>query len=405
MTILKVFLPAALILSLSSVAYAQCSFSLSTDKIALSRRTQSGTITVTTGSACEWTAAAVFRVGDQHWIALQDESGAAFDTATGPAIIRWGVSMNLGSGTRTAPIEIREGGSVVASLTVIQRGYRGVMINGGPSVNDNVLILRTATGYRFRAFSTEGGCSHCAGPRYNLWGFHSGGLGDTADPAPGYEFGGVAHYERFATEPFPWNDFYRRNPSTGENLIAHYYQCIRSPCYSITRLAPLPDPAYTMVTVANLRGPNYYERDIVWRNSATGAVALWSDAGQISGSSNPVIVDLPRLAAPYVLAGVYDFNSDGRDDILWRNASTGANAVWLMNGTTFVGVVDLPGIANTAYYVGAVDDFDFDGQPDIVWRNSVTGATAVWKMRGVEVVSITDVIADADPTITIIGPR
>jgi hypothetical protein len=34
------------------------------------------------------------------------------------------------------------------------------------------------------------------------------------------------------------------------------------------------------------------------------------------------------------IVGTGDFNGDGNTDILWRNYSTGENAVWLMNGTT-----------------------------------------------------------------------
>ena len=37
------------------------------------------------------------------------------------------------------------------------------------------------------------------------------------------------------------------------------------------------------------------------------------------------------------VAGVGDFNGDGRADILWRNSSTGENYIWLMNGTTNTG--------------------------------------------------------------------
>ena len=37
-----------------------------------------------------------------------------------------------------------------------------------------------------------------------------------------------------------------------------------------------------------------------------------------------------------------DFNGDGKSDILWQNRTTGARAIWLMNGTAFGSSVYLP---------------------------------------------------------------
>jgi len=34
------------------------------------------------------------------------------------------------------------------------------------------------------------------------------------------------------------------------------------------------------------------------------------------------------------IVGTGDFNNDGKSDILWRNTSTGDNAIWFMNGGT-----------------------------------------------------------------------
>ncbi len=53
-----------------------------------------------------------------------------------------------------------------------------------------------------------------------------------------------------------------------------------------------------------------------------------------------------------------------------------------MNGTSYVATANLPAIPNTDYHVGAVLDLNADGALDIVWRNSTTGANAVWIMDG-----------------------
>jgi hypothetical protein len=41
------------------------------------------------------------------------------------------------------------------------------------------------------------------------------------------------------------------------------------------------------------------------------------------------------VAAGWTLAGVIDYNGDSKDDLLWRNGSTGAFSIWQSTGTGF----------------------------------------------------------------------
>ena len=130
--------------------------------------------------------------------------------------------------------------------------------------------------------------------------------------------------------------------------------------------------------------------DIVWRYYGTGGYnCLWlSGVGQGSAA-----VDDARLAPQAVtiqdetnldnkIVGTGDFNNDGKEDLLWRNKTDGANFVWTMNGTTFAGTAPLQAETNLSWDICGTGDFNSDGKTDILWRNRATGGNKVWLMNG-----------------------
>ena len=97
----------------------------------------------------------------------------------------------------------------------------------------------------------------------------------------------------------------------------------------------------------------------------------------------------------WMIVGVGDFNGDGKPDILWRNTSTGQNAVWYMNGVTLIGV-DSANSSHQNWIIVGVGDFNGDGKPDILWRNTTTGQNAVWYMNGVTLIGVDYLTTAAD---------
>ena len=44
-----------------------------------------------------------------------------------------------------------------------------------------------------------------------------------------------------------------------------------------------------------------------------------------------------------------DVNGDSHPDLIWRNATTGENVVWFLNGTTLLSQASLPTVADTSW--------------------------------------------------------
>ncbi len=111
--------------------------------------------------------------------------------------------------------------------------------------------------------------------------------------------------------------------------------------------------------------------DILWRNITSGRDAIWRSANSATPQTVGTVGDLS-----WIVAGVGDFNGDGKSDILWRNQTTGANGLWKSaNAATPQTLTTVSDMSTT---VAGVGDFNGDGKSDILWRNTRTGANGIW---------------------------
>src|SRR5437016_9744986 len=122
--------------------------------------------------------------------------------------------------------------------------------------------------------------------------------------------------------------------------------------------------------------------DILWRNSATGENYIYFMNGTAvrTGGFLRTVADLN-----WTIAGVGDFDGNGKADILWRNTSTGQNYIYLMNGTAILSEGYLRTVADLNWTIAGVGDFDGDGKDDILWRNSATGENYIYLMNGIAI--------------------
>ena len=145
--------------------------------------------------------------------------------------------------------------------------------------------------------------------------------------------------------------------------------------------APSPppfSPPQSLVTVPN--PPDFDgdgKQDLLWRNTSTGQVGVWLMNG--SAPTAQVVFGSPPFS--WVIINTGDFDGDGKSDILWQFANTDQYGVWFMNGTQ-VSAIQSFALPSYAGQICCVADFDGDGLADLVTFNRPTGALYFWKNTG-----------------------
>src|SRR5205823_5368046 len=131
-------------------------------------------------------------------------------------------------------------------------------------------------------------------------------------------------------------------------------------------------------------------------------VLLQNDSGQagvglldgLSAIANIVVGANPGPS--WHVIGSADFNGDGKADILWQNDS-GQAGIWTMNGTTQTSAVLIGPNPGAASHIKGVGDFNADGNADILWQND-NGQPAIWLMNGTSIIESANVGANPGPS-------
>ncbi len=138
----------------------------------------------------------------------------------------------------------------------------------------------------------------------------------------------------------------------------------------------ISDPTLRVADVADFNGDG--RDDILWRNAA-GAISQWLSVDNGGFAYNPNAAY--QLPTNWALATSSDFNGDGRDDILWRNEA-GAMSQWLSEANgAFVWNAKAGYQLSANWQLAGTGDFNGDGRDDILWRNEI-GAMSEWLANG-----------------------
>ncbi len=152
-------------------------------------------------------------------------------------------------------------------------------------------------------------------------------------------------------------------------------------------LKTVPDANWQIQSVGDFTGDS--QLDVLWRNVATGELLVWELNGTtfvqdvfLRSSNND---DLSVIDSSWEIAAVTDFTGDGQLDIFWRNAISGRNIIWEMNGGTRVADPEIFQVEDLSWKVEGTGDFNGDGKADILWRNEWSGDLVYWTMNGTEI--------------------
>src|SRR5437667_7528401 len=169
------------------------------------------------------------------------------------------------------------------------------------------------------------------------------------------------------------SDVLWRNASTGENYL--YPMNGTAILAGEGYLRTVADLNWTVAGIGDFDGDG--KADILWRNTSTGQnyIYLMNGTAILTEGYLRTVADLN-----WTIAGVGDFDGDGKDDILWRNSATGENYIYLMNGIAILAEGYLRTVADLNWTIAGVGDFDGDGKDDILWRNSATGENYIYLM-------------------------
>jgi len=119
--------------------------------------------------------------------------------------------------------------------------------------------------------------------------------------------------------------------------------------------------------------------DVLFQSASTGAITVWQ--AQANGKFQEVsTLAANALDASWKVAGTGDFNGDGKVDILWRHSSgvigewSGQSGQFTNNSGVAANAVD------NSWSVVGTSDYNGDGQADILWRHS-SGEIGEWTAR------------------------
>ena len=143
------------------------------------------------------------------------------------------------------------------------------------------------------------------------------------------------------------------------------------------------DTSWSVVAHGDFNGDG--KADLVWRHNSDGLIEIQYLSGNTAVGGG--IIENNPFDASWNVVGTGDFLGNGQADLVWQRASDGLVEIQYLNGNVAVGG---GAIQNTSFgadwQVAGVDDFNGDGKADLVYRRASDGATEVQLLSGTSVI-------------------
>jgi hypothetical protein len=305
-----------------------------------------------------------------------------------------GISAYSTSGSGTAGDITLTNNTITENTATDSAGGFGISVYNNLNVYNNIIWGNTATtggDIHLVGYGTANGYNNDYATMSGSWNSASGNI--NVDPL----FVGGGNYHLRSTSPCI---------DTGNNSAPYLpildfegHDRIIDGDYNGTVIVDMGADEFVPKIIVDFDGDG--ETDILWRHKTSGQNAVWL----MNGTTWSSTVRLPAVAdTNWEIVGSGGFNDDGKTDILWRHKTDGRNSVWVMNGTTWSSTASLPGVADTNWEIGGAGDFNNDGKTDILWRHKTSGQNAVWLMNGTTWSSTVPLPGVADTNWEIVGP-
>ena len=136
------------------------------------------------------------------------------------------------------------------------------------------------------------------------------------------------------------------------------------------------------------RSGKAWTAEIVWQKSDDGSIHYW----MMDGTSRVDSVRVVDYIPPEHVPRLGDFNGDGQDDLVFRDASDYGLSFFLMRGTSHEVHSYTGAPPSAAWSMETIGDFDGDGKDDLLWARPSTGQRSLWFMDGASRKSVATVV-------------